>query len=62
MNFIDGKVQDPYKCLPKVIKEVSEEQESLLLYEEDEINHGGLAMTAYCMMQFSEIAEQEKQS
>lgn len=62
VNFIDGKVQDPYKCLPKVIKEVSEEQESLLLYEEDEINHGGLAMTAYCMMQFSDIAEQEKQS
>ncbi len=59
VKYDNGEIQDPYKLLPKVFANVSQKNEELL-FNEDEISNGGLAMTAYGMMQFSEISENEK--
>ncbi len=55
-----GVVQDPYKLLPKLFGDI--ERESLdNFFKEDEINHGGAAMTAYAKMQFTQMSELERQ-
>lgn len=61
IQFNDGAVLDPYKLLPKVFLDASDKNEDLL-FDEDELNNGGLAMTAYCMMQFTEMNQSEKQA
>ena len=58
VEFENGKVKDPYKLLPKLFEDSSDEDESKL-YFDDELNHGGAAMTAYARMQFTEMSESE---
>lgn len=55
----NGDVQDPYKLLPKLFVDLQEPLENL--FKEDEINHGGAAMTAYAKMQFTEMSALERQ-
>jgi hypothetical protein len=56
-----GKVDDPYKLLPKLFQdvEVSEEQVEFL-FDGDAINQGGAASIAYARMQFSEMSGLER--
>ena len=54
-----GKVEDPYKLLPKMFSDVSEE-EFVLLSSDDELAEGGAAMTAYARMQFEEMSDYER--
>lgn len=56
----NGDVQDPYKLLPKLFSDIQETLDNL--FKEDEINHGGAAMTAYAKMQFTEMSELELQT
>ncbi|NUO20432.1 DUF2779 domain-containing protein [bacterium] len=67
-NFVDwqwvqfdanGKVVDPYKLLPRMFQDVPD-KELLILSEQDELNEGGAAMTAYARMQFEEMSEYER--
>jgi hypothetical protein len=58
VEFENGKVKDPYKLLPKLFEDSSDEDESKL-YFDDELNHGGAAMTAYARMQFADMSESE---
>lgn len=54
----DGKVQDPYKCLPPIFEDFEFDQiESLI--GSNTLADGGAAMTAYAKMQFSEMTKIE---
>ena len=55
----DEKVIDPYKKLPKLFQDVTDENMEILS-NDDELANGGAAMTAYAKMQFAEISETEK--
>lgn len=58
---VDGKVQDPYKLLPSVFSDATEEElGELELDDEFEINLGGAASTAYARLQFEELSEGER--
>lgn len=56
----NGKVIDPYKKLPKLFDDVSDE-EMELLSNDDELANGGAAMTAYAKIQFEDISDYEKE-
>ena len=58
VEFENGKVKDPYKLLPKLFED-SSDKDTTNLYFDDELNHGGAAMTAYARMQFTEMSESE---
>ncbi len=53
------KVMDPYKKLPKLFEDITDENMEILS-SEDELANGGAAMTAYARMQFEEISDTEK--
>jgi hypothetical protein len=54
-----GKNADPYGDLPLVFDNYDRETLDLLM-SEDDIRSGGAAMTAYALMQFSEMSDQER--
>ncbi|MDE3271387.1 DUF2779 domain-containing protein [Pseudoalteromonas sp. G4] len=54
-----GKVNDPYKTLPKLFDDITDHDVELLS-ETDELNNGGLALTAYAKMQFTEMSDYER--
>lgn len=54
----NDKVVDPYKLLPKMFEDVSDKD--YLLLNNDQLKDGGAAMTAYAMMQFSEMSDYER--
>ena len=53
-----GKVADPYKLLPKMFQDISDDDLELL--SDDEIRDGGAAMTAYARLQFEDMSEYER--
>jgi hypothetical protein len=55
----DGTVTDPYKLLPPLFQDVSE-QDVERLTDDDEIREGGAAMTAYARLQFEEMSDYER--
>jgi hypothetical protein len=54
-----GRVQDPYKKLPRMFTDASDHDVELLT-EGDELNNGGLALTAYGRLQFTEMSDYER--
>jgi hypothetical protein len=55
-----GKVKDPYKHLPKMFTDITDHDVDLLS-EGDELNNGGLALTAYARLQFTHMSEYERE-
>ncbi|MGB3725559.1 MAG: DUF2779 domain-containing protein [Glaciecola sp.] len=55
----NGQVCDPYQQLPKMFKDISS-HDVQLLSEGDDINNGGLALTAYARLQFTEMSDYER--
>lgn len=55
-----GKVKDPYKNLPKMFSDISAHDVELLT-DGDELNNGGLALTAYARLQFIHMSNYERQ-
>ena len=55
----NGKVIDPYKLLPDMFSDI-DDNEVVLLMDGEKINNGGLALTAYAKMQFSEMSDYER--
>ena len=55
-----GKVKDPYKHLPKMFTDITEHDVELLS-EGDELNNGGLALTAYARLQFTHMSDYERE-
>lgn len=56
----DGSIKDPYKTLPPIFDKYDHEQVELIMSDSD-IQNGGAALTAYAMMQFSHMSEQERE-
>jgi hypothetical protein len=57
----DGKVLSPYKLLPIIHTEASNEvMDDLLIDDEVGIADGGAAMIAFARMQFTEMSEHER--
>ncbi|MBC7539818.1 MAG: DUF2779 domain-containing protein [Bacteriovorax sp.] len=54
-----GILEDPYKKLPKVFDNYDRETLDLLM-SSDELANGGAAMTAYALMQFSVMTDEER--
>ena len=61
IDWKEGKVVDPYKSLPKMFQDISDKNMNLLS-EGNELSDGGAALTAYGIMQFSEISKDEKKA
>ncbi len=55
-----GNVIDPYKLLPVMFRDLSD-KDNELLSEDNEINNGGAALTAYARMQFEDMSDYERQ-
>jgi hypothetical protein len=51
-------VTDPYKLLPKMFEDVSDKD--FILLNNDQLRDGGAAMTAYAMLQFTEMSDYER--
>jgi hypothetical protein len=56
-----GRVIDPYKLLPNVFSDISQEELDQLP-SNTSLSDGGAAMTAYARMQFSDLSNSELQS
>lgn len=59
IESFDGMVKDPYKRLPKLFSDISDNDLDRL-NQIDELNHGGAAMTAYALMQYQEMHPSER--
>jgi len=59
LEIIGGEVSDPYKTLPKLFIDANKHDLDLLT-DDDELNNGGAALTAYARMQFSEMSDYER--
>ena len=59
---IDGQVVDPYTLLEPVFQNVDIEKLDLLTADDEELADGGAAMTAYAMMQFTEMTTPEREA
>ena len=58
IKFENNKVIDPYKLLPKMFEDVSDKD--FILLNNDQVRDGGAAMTAYAMLQFTEMTDYER--
>jgi hypothetical protein len=56
---VQGKADNPYKDLPPVFDNYERETLDLLM-SNDELANGGAAMTAYALMQFSVMSDEER--
>ena len=52
----NGRVIDPYQLLPKMV----DNDDDLIFNQADKINNGGLALSAYAKMQFSQMSDNER--
>lgn len=55
-----GRVIDPYKLLPKVFPNISDADNESLMSGIEELDNGGIALTAYMKMQFTEMSDFER--
>ncbi len=60
VEIVAGNVVDPYKRLPKMFQDVSD-QDMRRLSDNDELKDGGAALTAYARLQFEEMTDYERQ-
>lgn len=58
---VDGKVVDPYKNIPKLFDDITDEKLEFLS-DSDELNNGGAALTAYAKIQFYEMHDAERKA
>jgi hypothetical protein len=55
-----GQGFDPYKRLPKLFENWSQEELDSLNSEMEDLNHGGAAMVAYAVLQYKDISDAER--
>ena len=58
---LENEKPDPYKSLPKLFEEWSEEDLEKTLSEMDGIADGGAALTAYSKLQFTDMEDRERE-
>ena len=59
VQYENNVVKDPYKLLPNLFTNISK-KDHILLTQEDEINNGSAALTAYAKIQSTEIYTEER--
>lgn len=59
LQEVNGKIVNPYDRLPKLFDEIDQEKLELMS-QEDKIQHGGAASTAYARLQFIDISNEER--
>lgn len=62
LEVIDGEVINPYKLLPKVFDEWTEEQLEQVISEIEDVADGGAALTAYGKLQYTDMSEDERKT
>lgn len=60
LKVIDGEVQNPYKQLPPLFHEWSEEQLDTLVSDIEDVNNGGAALSAYGFLQYTDMNAEER--
>lgn len=55
-----GQIQNPYSLLPSVFDGIDGDELENLISESDELREGGAAMTAYALMQYTEMSTTER--
>jgi hypothetical protein len=61
IKFDGRRLRDPYELLPAVYRNLSAAQLDAVMCD-DELADGGAAMTAYAMMQFTEMSDSERRA
>ena len=61
LQVLNDEVQDPYKMLPPVFDQWTNEELDQLSDIED-LNNGGAALTAYGFMQYTDMSDQEREA
>ena len=59
VQYENNVVKDPYKLLPNLFTNISQ-KDHILMTQEDEINNGSAALTAYAKIQSTEIDTEER--
>ena len=60
LTVVNGAVQNPYKLLPPVFENWSNDQLDELLSDVEDLNNGGAALTAYGFLQYTDMTQQER--
>jgi hypothetical protein len=60
LTVVNGAVQNPYKLLPPVFENWSNDQLDELLSDVEDLNNGGAALTAYGFLQYTGMTQQER--
>lgn len=60
LNIEDGEVKSPYKLLPALFTDWSNEELESTVSELSDINNGGAALTAYGKLQYTNMTEKER--
>jgi len=61
LKKVDNEIIDPYKSLPPVHKNISQEEIEARLSNIDNIDDGGAALTAYGKIQYTDMTEKERE-
>jgi hypothetical protein len=61
LKKLDNEIIDPYKSLPSVHKNISQEEIEARLSNIDNIDDGGAALTAYGKIQYTDMTEKERE-
>ena len=61
VQYENGQVVDPYQLLPTLFDDVSPENQQLLCSDDNTLNNGGAALTAYGKLQFEGMTDYERQ-
>lgn len=61
VQYNNSLIVDPYKLLPKLFEDASPENEKALISDDDTINNGGAALTAYGKLQFEVMSDYERE-
>lgn len=60
LTVVNGAVQNPYKLLPPVFENWSNDELDKLLSDVEDLNNGGAALTAYGFLQYTDMTQQER--
>jgi hypothetical protein len=61
LKKLDNEIIDPYKSLPPVHKNISQDEIEARLSNIDNIDDGGAALTAYGKIQYTDMTEKERE-
>lgn len=61
LKIENGTIQNPYKLLPPLFSEWSNDQLDELFSDIEDLNNGGAALTAYGYLQYTDISDAERE-